>query len=160
MHFGRERKYVDHAALMEVLRQDNVTVEQGDFVCFYTGFADVILEMNKQPDERLHHVCPVLDGRDERLQQWVTDCGAVALISDNYAVEASPSRPCDHDPCAMLPLHAHCLFRLGCYLGEMWYLTELAAFLRGHKRSRFFLTAPPLRLPGAVGSPATPVGTV
>ncbi|MBM4270444.1 MAG: hypothetical protein FJ144_28200 [Deltaproteobacteria bacterium] len=27
-------------------------------------------------------------------------------------------------------------------------------------RSRFLLTAPPLRLPGAVGSPATPIATV
>ena len=29
-------------------------------------------------------------------------------------------------------------------------------WLREHKRNRFLLTAPPLRLPGAVGSPATP----
>jgi len=52
------------------------------------------------------------------------------------------------------------LFRLGCYLGEMWYLTALADWLRANARSRFLLTAPPLRLPGAVGSPATPVATV
>jgi hypothetical protein len=57
-------------------------------------------------------------------------------------------------------LHAHCLFKLGVNLGELWYLSELADHLRAKKRSRFLLTAPPLRLPGAVGSPATPVGTV
>ncbi len=88
------------------------------------------------------------------------DC--VALIADNYAVEAHPAVPCppDHDHCASLPLHAHCLFRLGVYLGEIWYLSELADWLRANNRNRFLLTAPPLRLPGAVGSPATPVGTV
>jgi kynurenine formamidase len=32
--------------------------------------------------------------------------------------------------------------------------------LRKHKRSRFLLTAPPLRMPGAAGSPVTPVATV
>ena len=37
---------------------------------------------------------------------------------------------------------------------------ELARWLRAHKRSRFLFTAPPLRLPGAVGSPATPIATV
>ena len=37
---------------------------------------------------------------------------------------------------------------------------DLAAWLRSHNRSRFLLTAPPLRLPGAVGSPLTPVATV
>ncbi len=41
-----------------------------------------------------------------------------------------------------------------------WYLTELAAWLHANHRSHFLLTAPPLRLPGAVGSPATPVATV
>jgi hypothetical protein len=58
-----------------------------------------------------------------------------------------------------MPIHEHCLFKLGVHLGELWYLTELAAFLRQRTRSRFLLTAPPLRLPGAVGSPATPVAT-
>jgi len=62
--------------------------------------------------------------------------------------------------CAALPLHEHCLFKLGVNLGEIWYLTELANWLRAKGRYRFLLTAPPLRLPGAVGSPATPVATV
>ncbi len=45
-------------------------------------------------------------------------------------------------------------------LGELWHLTELATWLRAHNRFRFFLIAPPLRLPGAVGSPIIPVATV
>ena len=56
----------------------------------------------------------------------------------------------------MLPLHQHCLFKIGVNLGEIWRLSELADWLRSNNRSRFLLTAPPLRLPGAVGSPATP----
>jgi hypothetical protein len=59
-----------------------------------------------------------------------------------------------------MPLHEHCIFKNGIHLGEMWYLTELAHWLRSRRRNRFLLTAPPLRLPGAVGSPATPVATV
>ena len=59
-----------------------------------------------------------------------------------------------------LPLHNHCLFKLGLNLGEIWWLKDPALWLRDNKRSRFLLTAPPLRLPGAVGSPATPVATV
>jgi hypothetical protein len=136
-------------------------VEQGDLVCLRTGFAQLLLEMNRQPDAAtLFGTTSALDGRDERLLQWITDTGLVALIADNYAVEAHPARPCLDGYCAQLPLHAHCLFRLGVYLGEMWYLTELADWLRAAGRNRFLLTAPPLRLPGAVGSPATPVATV
>jgi hypothetical protein len=83
-----------------------------------------------------------------------------AIIADNYGVEAVPSRPGGPGPHAALPLHQHCLFKLGVNLGELWYLSELAAWLRARGRSRFLLTAPPLRLPGAVGSPVTPVATV
>ena len=37
-----------------------------------------------------------------------------------------PSRPCEgEDYCASLPLHAHCLFKLGVYLGEIWHLSDL-----------------------------------
>ena len=67
---------------------------------------------------------------------------------------------CVEAPGPVLPLHELCLFKLGIHLGELWYLSELARWLRAHQRSRFFLTAPPLRLPGAAGSPATPVATV
>ena len=42
----------------------------------------------------------------------------------------------------------------------MWYFTEIAEWLAANNRYRFFLTAQPLFLPGAVGSPANPVGTV
>ncbi len=57
-------------------------------------------------------------------------------------------------------MHEHCLFKLGVNLGEIWYLGPLAGWLRAHNRYRFLLTAPPLRLPGAVGSPTTPIATV
>ena len=62
--------------------------------------------------------------------------------------------------CAMLPLHELCLFRLGMAIGELWHLTPLADALRAQGRSRFLLTAPPLRLPGAVGSPVNPIATL
>ena len=164
-HFGRERKLVRYDDLMQVMAADHVTVEPGDLVCFHTGFGQMLMDGRGKPDPHdLHHSCPVLDGRDAELLQWVTDSGAAVLIADNYGVEDAPARRPDGmqpgDCCASLPLHEHCLFKLGVHLGEMFYLTPLAAWLREHGRNRFLLTAPPLRLPGAVGSPATPVATV
>lgn len=158
--FGQERVLVGYDALMDICREDGIEVEPGDMVCLYSGFADLLLSMNRQPDkEKLHNACAVLDGRDEHLLQWITDSQLSVLIADNYAVEAYPARPVD-GPCAALPLHEHCLFKLGVHLGELWHLGELARWLRAHERHRFLLTAPPLRLPGAVGSPVTPVATV
>ena len=160
-HFGRERKAIGYDDLMRVLEADKVAVEKGDLVCFYTGFADVLLELAKNPDPKLvHNTCTGLDGRDDKVLKWITDSGAAALIADNYAVEIIPSSPFKPQPHALMPIHEHCLFKNGIHLGEMWYLTELAKWLREHKRNRFLLTAPPLRLPGAVGSPAAAVATV
>jgi hypothetical protein len=122
-----------------------------------TVIADALLKMAGEPDlEVLGATGAVLDGADERLLRWVDETGLVALIADNYAVEAAPGRAREgRHP--FLPLHELCLFKLGIHLGELWYLTELAGWLRQAGRSRFLLTAPPLRLPGAVGSPVATV---
>lgn len=159
-HFGRERKLVGYQDLMAVLAGDGVVVDEGDLVCLRTGFDALLLEMGKHPDPLLvHDRCAVLDGRDNQLLDWITRTGLAALIADNYAVEAHPASP-RAGRCASLPLHEHCLFKLGVNLGELWLLTPLADWLGSHGRNRFLLTAPPLRLPGAVGSPTTPIATV
>jgi len=158
---GRRRVPVDHDGLMQAMAEQGAVVEAGDFLCLYTGFADVILEMDKRPDGAvLARSCAVLDGRDERLLRWITETGIVAICADNFAIEAYPARPGIGDAYPGLPLHAHCIFKLGMNLGELWYLTALARWLRDHGRTRFLLTAPPLRLTGAVGSPVTPIATV
>ncbi len=107
----------------------------------------------------LHGSCTALEGRDPALQEWIRDSGLVALIADNYAVERAPSRTGDGKR-AMLPIHELCLFKLGIPLAEIWWLGDLAAYFAETGRNSCLLTAPPLRLPGAVGSPATPVATV
>ena len=160
-HFGNARVAVNHAMLMEVMDKDGVTVEEGDMVLLHTGWDEMILSMAGNPDaKKLHSSCAVLDGWDDKLLQWITDSGLTILVSDNMAVENThyDSRPED-DHCR-LPIHRHCLFKIGVHLGEIWYLAELKKALKARGRSRFLLTAPPLRLPGSVGSPATPVATI
>lgn len=160
-HLGRARTLVGYEQLMKVMEADGVVVEEGDMLCLHTGFGQMLMEMDGRPDaQRLHDSCAALDGRDERLQRWITESGISVLVADNYAVEAFPNAAAGGGCCAALPLHELCLFKLGIHLGELWYLTELAAFLQAEKRSRFLLTAPPLRLPGSFGSPLTPVATV
>ena len=153
-------RLVTHAILMKAMTAQGAAVEEGDILCLHTGYARRVLEMNRDPDpEILDSEYARLDGRDKSLLQWITDSGIAALVADNYAVEALPAGGCDGRHAAM-PLHEHCLFKLGLPLGEIWHLSDLAAWLRQNGRTRFFLTAPPLRLPGAVGSPVTPIATV
>lgn len=162
-HIGRRREAVGYDMLMRILEADDIEVESGDMVCLHTGFADTLLAMNRQPDvAHLHETGSGLDGNDAQLLKWIVDVRLSGLIADNPAVELVV--PSLRSPAGIkrprLPLHEHCLFKNGIPLGELWYLTELAHWLRTRNRHRFLLTAPPLRLPGAVGSPVTPVATV
>src|SRR6185503_15296360 len=70
-HFGRDHKYVNYDDFKRVLD------------------ADEVVKMDKNVDPaRAHSMCAVLDGRDKRLLQWITDSQISALIADNYGVEA------------------------------------------------------------------------
>jgi kynurenine formamidase len=161
-HLGHDWVGVDRKTLEEIMAADNVVVEPGDMLLLHTGFATKVLEWNKDPDPvEIHRMCTWLDARDESLLEWITDSQISALVADNYAVEGMVGRSKKiEEKHSLLPIHHLCLFLLGVPLGEMWYLHELAAWLREHGRSRFLLTAPPLRMPGIVGSPLTPIATV
>jgi kynurenine formamidase len=160
-HLGDEWRGVGRVALEEVMAADNVVVEPGDMLLLHTGFATKVLEWNRNPDPvAIHRTCTYLDARDESLLEWIAESQIAAIIADNYAVEGLVGGARPEGRHSLLPIHHLCLFKLGVPLGEMWYLHELAAWLRAHDRSRFLLTAPPLRLPGVVGSPLTPVATV
>jgi kynurenine formamidase len=160
-HLGDEWRGVGYEALREVMAADGVVVEPGDVLLLHTGFATRLVEWDKQASERdLFTTCSYLDAKDERLLGWIADSGIAALVADNYAVEGLLGKDREDGRHAFLPLHHLCLFKLGVPLGELWYLHELAAWLRAAGRTRFLLTAPPLRLPGIVGSPVTPIATV
>jgi kynurenine formamidase len=156
---GDAKADIGFDALEQAMKNQGAEVESGDMLCLHTGFGRKLMEMKGKPDPHvLHNCCAALDGRDKRLQEWIIASGAVALISDNFAVERYPNKS-GSGRRALLPLHELCLFKLGIHLGELWWLSELCDHLRAQKRTRFLLTAPPLRLPGAVGSPVTPIAT-
>jgi len=151
---------VSYDDLMRTCEAQVVTIERGDILCLHTGQSDVLLAQGANPDQRwLDDAFCHLDGCDQRLLQWIDDSGIAALAADNFAVEAVPPARVEEGT-AYERLHELCLFKLGIPLGELWYLAELARWLAANARTRFLLTAPPLRLPGAVGSPVTPVATV
>ena len=152
------RKEVSYEDLMRIMQRDNIVIEPGDILCLWTGLDQMIMRKAGNPDDSINKACAVLDGFDERLQQWIIDSGVAAIVSDNLAVEAVGKAVGPRG--TNLPIHELCLFRLGVHLGELWHLAELAKWLKANNRSRFLLTAPPLRLTGAVGSPVTPIATV
>jgi hypothetical protein len=127
------------------------------FLVVYTGFDEARLKMDKKPgDSILHNHGAVLNGKDQRLLNWITDQEIVTSSCYNTGVEAvdfpSPGGP-GQGRFTRLPLHENCLFKQGMDTGELWFPRDPATWLMLQHRSSFLLTAPPLRLPGAVGHP-------
>ncbi|MFE3836399.1 cyclase family protein [Pseudogemmobacter sonorensis] len=157
--FGTDRRLVGHADLERAIRDQGVEIREGDILVLRTGYAEALLEMQSAPDpERLDRTGAVLDGTDTALHRWISESRIAAIAADNYAVENPHTDPAAC--CLRLPLHHHCLFKLGMPLAELWYLKDLAEALAASGRHAMLLTAPPLRLPGAIGSPVTPVATI
>jgi kynurenine formamidase len=84
---------------------------------------------------------------------WLHDRDVAALASDNHGIEVLPGE----DPAQFLPVHCVLIRDLGMPLGEIWDLEALAADCARDGVWRFFLTAPVLKVAGAVGSPVTPL---
>lgn len=150
---------IGYDAFMRACDVQGASIEAGDFLCIYTGYSDLLLRDGEHVDKAALDACPGLDGSDKALLDFIDRSGLAAICADNPMVEKieGVERCAGH---AMLPLHEHCLVKLGIHLGEFWWFGGIAPWLAEHKRAHFLLTAPPLNLPGAVGSPATPVGTV
>lgn len=150
---------IGYDALMRALEAQGGEPAEGDFLCIYTGYADLLLRDGAAVDAAALAAAPGLDGSDQALLDWIERSGVAAICADNSMVEKIAGL----DRCAgqpMMPLHRHCLVHLGIHLGEFWYFATLAKALAERGRAHFLLTAPPLMLPGAVGSPVTPVGTI
>ena len=150
--FGDSRALIGYDDLMRIHRGGPHRRRDGRPRLPAHGYADLLLALTGAPDaQTAHGVCAVLDGRDEQLLG--VDHRQRPRRASSPTI--SPSRPFPPAStvgcCAAAPLHEHCLFKLGIPLGELWHLTPLARWLRANGRSRFLLTAPPLRLPGAVG---------
>ena len=81
------------------------------------------------------------------------DTEIAAVATDTWGFEV---RPNEFDV-AFQPLHQIAIPHLGLFLGEMWDLDALAEACAADGNFDFFLTAAPLPITGAVGSPINPI---
>jgi len=85
---------------------------------------------------------------------WLHTHEIAAVAMDNIAIEVEPfEQPCEHP----FPLHQRLLRDLGLPLGEIWWLEDLAMACREAGRYEFFLSAAPLNVTNAAGSPINPI---
>ncbi|WP_035770479.1 cyclase family protein [Arthrobacter castelli] len=84
---------------------------------------------------------------------WLHRTEIAGIATDTWGFEV---RPNEFDT-AFQPLHQIAIPNLGLFIGEMWDLDELAASCAEDGRYDFMLTAAPLPITGAVGSPVNPI---
>ncbi|KAA9105097.1 cyclase family protein [Microbacterium rhizomatis] len=85
---------------------------------------------------------------------WLHRTEIAAIATDTWGFEV---RPNEFDVPSFQPLHQVVIPNMGLTIGEMWDLDALAASCRERGRWEFLLSAPPLPITGAVGSPINPV---
>lgn len=129
--------------------RQGVAIESGDIVLVRTGRLGRALEAGRW-DGYLGSPSPGLSIRSAR---WLFEREIAAVASDTACVEVLPSEV----PGCMLPLHMVAIRDMGLLLGEIFALDALAAACAADGNYEFLLTAPPLPITGAVGSPINPL---
>ena len=84
---------------------------------------------------------------------WIHRTEVAAVATDTWGFEVRPNEFDD----AFQPLHQVVIPNIGLTVGEMWDLDALAADCHADGRYEFLLTAAPLPITGAVGSPVNPI---
>lgn len=85
---------------------------------------------------------------------WLHRTEIAAIATDTWGFEV---RPNEFDVASFQPLHQVVIPNIGLTVGEMWDLDELATVCARRGLWDFLLSAPPLPITGAVGSPINPV---
>lgn len=86
---------------------------------------------------------------------WLCSRDIAAVAADTFSVEIIPAQTSAVGERA--PMHSILLAGAGIYVGEFWALDDLAAHCARTGSWEFLLTAPPLVVPGAVGSACNPL---
>lgn len=84
---------------------------------------------------------------------WLHGTEIAALATDTWGFEVRPNE-FDH---SFQPLHQVAIPHIGLLIGEMWALEELGTDCAADGVYEFLLTAAPLPITGAVGSPINPI---
>lgn len=134
--------------LDEIARVQGVEVRPGDIVCVRTG-----QYARTRREGWGGYAGGPAPGLSFTTLDWLHASDVAAIATDTWGVEV---RPNEFDV-SFQPLHQVAIPHLGLFLGEMWDLDGLAEACAADGHYAFFLTAAPLRITGAVGSPVNPI---
>ncbi|MGW8597638.1 cyclase family protein [Streptomyces sp. NPDC055893] len=134
--------------LTAAARAHGVTVGRGDIVLVRTGQLARV-----RGDGWGDYAGGAAPGLSFTTASWLHGSEIAAIATDTWGFEVRPNE-FDH---AFQPLHQVVIPHIGLLIGEMWDLEALAEDCAADGVYEFWLTAAPLPITGAVGSPVNPV---
>ncbi|MDH5736807.1 MAG: cyclase family protein [Gammaproteobacteria bacterium] len=134
------------------LKKQQVNVGQGDVVLIRTGVVPAYYQLEGPIDRQAFMLGPQT-GIGSDVVDWIAEHEVAAVAADNITLEVYPHP----DPEKTLSIHGSLLRDLGVYIGEIWWLEDLAEDCARDGVYEFFIAAQPLNIPGAVGSPLNPI---
>ena len=134
--------------LLETATAHGVEVGRGDIVVVRTG-----RYARAQREGWGEYAGGPAPGLSFTTANWLHRTEIAAIATDTWGFEVRPNEFDD----AFQPLHQVAIPHLGLLIGEMWDPEALAADCAADGVYEFFLTAAPLPITGAVGSPVNPI---
>jgi kynurenine formamidase len=153
------RFYIGIDLIEKVLADQRVSIEPGDIVLLRTGWQKWYFSLNAEEKASYgglegHHKdidFAVLDRRQETAA-WLWDHQVVAIWGDNGAVESHSLGDPEQEGTGSN--HQRLLAMMGIGIGEFFTFEDLAADCAEDGIYEFMVTAKPVSLPMAAGSPA------
>lgn len=138
--------------LDETLARQGVEVRAGDMLLVRTGhLGRWYAGLGEAERQAWFGAVP---GLSREVVPWLHEHDVAALAIDTMGVEVVPNEEPVERP---HPVHHAALIDLGLTLGELWWLDELAESCAHDDTYEFLLVAPPLNIPGAIGSVLNPI---
>lgn len=140
---------IDTSDLERCADAQGIEVGTGDFVLVRTG---QIAETRARGDWG-DYAGGDAPGLSVDAAHFLCSRDVAAVACDTWGLDVRPYESTE----VLAPLHVVLLVNAGIHIGEMWDLEELASDCSADRVYEFFLSAPPLTITGAVGSPLNPV---
>ena len=139
---------ITNADLEGCAAAQGVEIRRGDFVIVRTGHQEHCLRTG----DWTGYAGGDAPGLAFETCYWIRRHDIAAICADTWGCEVRPNEAAD----ANQPWHWVVIPAIGIAMGEIYYVKELAEDCAADGVYEFFFCAPPLNLPGGVGSPANP----
>lgn len=141
------RQLITVEDLDRLCEAEHVEIQAGDMVLLRTGSMAIYDATRSWGTFRREQ-----SGLAFEAIEWLHRHDVAAVACDNATVELAGAWD-DY----FVPFHMLAIRDMGLWLGEYWYLEELARACRTDGRWTCLLSAPPMPIVGAVGSPVNPI---